>query len=125
LRQRSIVPADRIDTVLRRGLQECRDRSLPYVTVPGRLSRQEALRWLAEYGRVSSEEAERVLRFIERYRSYVIKLLVWRRPGPRLRRRGGWAGFRKTLGCVPGPAVESDRAGASRRRPAGSLNGAD
>jgi hypothetical protein len=38
----------------------------------GRLSRQEALRWLAEYGRVSSDEAERVLRFIERYRSYVI-----------------------------------------------------
>jgi hypothetical protein len=38
----------------------------------GRLSRDEALRWLAEYGRLSREEAERGLRFIERYRSYVI-----------------------------------------------------
>jgi hypothetical protein len=38
----------------------------------GRMPREEALRWLAEYGRMSSQESERALRFIERYRSYVI-----------------------------------------------------
>jgi hypothetical protein len=34
LRQRSIVPADRIDAVFRRGLQECRERTLRHVALP-------------------------------------------------------------------------------------------
>ena len=38
----------------------------------GRMSREEALRWIAEYRLVSPQEAERYVRFIEKYRSYVI-----------------------------------------------------
>jgi hypothetical protein len=38
----------------------------------GRMSREEALRWLVEYRLVSPQEAERHVRFIEKYRSYVI-----------------------------------------------------
>lgn len=38
----------------------------------GRISRDEALRWIEEYRLVTPEEAERSLRFIEQYRSYVI-----------------------------------------------------
>jgi hypothetical protein len=38
----------------------------------GRMPREEALRWFETYGRVTPKEAERQLRFIERYRSYVI-----------------------------------------------------
>lgn len=38
----------------------------------GRMSREDALRWLVEYRLVSPQEAERLVRFIEKYRSYVI-----------------------------------------------------
>jgi hypothetical protein len=38
----------------------------------GRMVREEALRWLMEYGRLALPDAERALRFIEGYRSYVI-----------------------------------------------------
>jgi hypothetical protein len=38
----------------------------------GSMSREEALRWLTEYRLVSPQEAERHVRFIEKYRSYVI-----------------------------------------------------
>ena len=78
----------------------------------GRLSRQEALRWLAEYGRTNSEEAERALRFIERYRSYVINYsygedlvrayvdaVGGQEPGKR------WAVF---LGLLSNPTVPAD-----------------
>ena len=78
----------------------------------GRLSRRDALRWLAEYGRVNSEEAERALRFIERYRSYVINYsygedlvrayvdaVGGQEPGKR------WAVF---LGLLSNPTVPAD-----------------
>jgi len=38
----------------------------------GQMSREEALRWITEYRLVSPQEAERYVRFIEKYRSYVI-----------------------------------------------------
>ena len=38
----------------------------------GEMSRDEALRWLVEYRLVLPVDAERSLRFIEHYRSYVI-----------------------------------------------------
>jgi hypothetical protein len=38
----------------------------------GQMSRDEALRWIAEYRLVSPQEAERFVRFIEKYRAYVI-----------------------------------------------------
>jgi hypothetical protein len=38
----------------------------------GEMSREEAQRWLVKYNRVTPQEAERGVRFMEHYRSYVI-----------------------------------------------------